>query len=349
MAAHQAACHAMATRFEFILHGSDPALLVSAAEEAIAEIHNLEARWSAFRPDSLVSHLNRHAATQTVRVEPDLFKLLVAVRQWWSDTAGAFDPTIGNLLRCWGLRDGKLSGPSIQDLTNALQNTGMQHLALDEATRSVRYLTPGLALDLGAVGKGWAVDAAITLLVEAGVEAALVHAGTSTVKAFGRPPDDEPWVVGIPVPEPTPTGWKAAPRTLRTRSANILARVPITDEALSLSAVWGRAGAHHPGTATSHILDPRTGLPVTAGILAAVIRPSAAEADALSTALLVGGPDLQTQLTARDPTLPSLVAITSDTHPGWRMVPTPGLELRWQDPQARLSGTPTDGDGSTKA
>jgi thiamine biosynthesis lipoprotein len=121
-------------------------------------------------------------------------------------------------------------------------------------------------LDLGSVGKGWALGRAAELLGEAGIDCALLHGGTSTVVAIGAPPDAEQWKVALP------DGCE----------------VELRDEALSVSATWGKSFSDG-GRIHGHVLDPRSGIAVTGGRMAAVALPSAADSDALSTALLVRG------------------------------------------------------------
>lgn len=153
----------------------------------------------------------------------------------------------------------------------------MRWVELDARAGTVRFARPGLMLDLGAIGKGYAVDVAVARLQEAGVTSALVHGGTSTVFALGRPPGGEPWKVAVELPSRAPD---VAPR--------ILAIVPIENESLSVSAVWGKS--FQSGTREcGHVMDPRTGEPVSHTQLSAVVLPSATESDAFSTALLALG------------------------------------------------------------
>lgn len=271
----QLACQAMATRFELVLHGDDPVHLRAAGEEALAEITRLEAHLSCYRPTSDVSRINRQAAHTPVVVEPWLFALLDQARQWYEATDGAFDPTVGPLMRCWGFVNHTGHLPEAEALAAARACTGMHHVRLDAATRTVTFQQPGVQLDLGSLGKGYAVDEAVRLLQDLGITDALLHGGTSTVYALGTPPEAEAWTVALPLP-----GTDDTP----------LAVLPLRDEALSVSAVWGKAFVAGDKT-YGHVLDPRRGHPVEGAVMAAVVAPSAADTDALSTALLVLGPE----------------------------------------------------------
>src|SRR5262245_38282633 len=98
--------HAMATRFEVALHGDDPVRLRAAAEEALDEIERLESRLSLYQPTSEIAHVNARAAFERVRVSPEVFRLLETARQLSAETKGAFDVTVGPLVRCWGFMCG---------------------------------------------------------------------------------------------------------------------------------------------------------------------------------------------------------------------------------------------------
>lgn len=269
--------NAMATRFELVLHGDDPMALRAAGEEALDEIDRLENRLSLYRPGSEIAQLNAQAAHEPVRVSPELFALLEHARQLHAETGGAFDITIAPLVRCWGFMGANGKMPTQEEVIAARECVGMQHVQLDPQTRSVHFSRPGVMLDLGAIGKGYAVEQAAGILREAGITSALVHGGTSTVCAMGPPPDAETWEIAIEQPPGTskPCGNWPPPISLR-------------DEAMSVSAIWGRSFVTD-GKLLGHVIDPRTGQPVNGALLSAVVLPSATETDALSTALLVLG------------------------------------------------------------
>jgi FAD:protein FMN transferase len=282
------ACHAMATRFEFVLQGTDVVALRAAGEEAIREIERLEAQLSIYRPGSELSQINARAAQEAVRVEPRLFKLLQRARTLAQETAGAFDITVAPLLRCWGLLQKEGRVPTPEELAEARSRTGWQQLELDEREFSVRFARPGLMLDLGSIGKGYALDEAADILREAGVTSALLHGGTSTIYALGRPYDAPAWSVALADPQAEGAKFMSSSSvTTRSRFAP-LATVDLCDESLSISAVWGKSFEAN-GRVYGHVIDPRLGEPVEGALMAACVLPSATETDAISTALLVGG------------------------------------------------------------
>src|SRR4051794_5972607 len=116
--------HAMATRFELVLHGDRPSALRAAGEEALDEIDRLEAQLSLFRPTSEIAHLNARAAQERIRVTPPLFSLLEHARQLHTESAGAFDITIAPLVHCWGFMSGTGAIPRSEDLVEARSRVG---------------------------------------------------------------------------------------------------------------------------------------------------------------------------------------------------------------------------------
>ncbi|MBI3878306.1 MAG: FAD:protein FMN transferase [Verrucomicrobia bacterium] len=180
--------HAMATRFEIVLHGDDATRLRAAGEEALNEIERLEAQLSFFKPTSEISRLNTHAASAPVRVEPVLFRLLQHALRLSRETGGAFDITVAPLMRAWGFIKSSGQLPDPQALEEARKCTGWRLVELDEREFTVRFARPGVKLDLGAIGKGYALERAADILRDDGITSALLHGGTSTVYALGSPP-----------------------------------------------------------------------------------------------------------------------------------------------------------------
>jgi thiamine biosynthesis lipoprotein len=267
------ALNAMATRFELVLHGDNATRLRAAGEAALKEIERLEADLSLYRPTSEIARVNASAAREAVRVSPAVFRLLQHARQLQRESGGAFDITVAPLVRCWGFMHGTGRVPGPVEIEAARSRCGMAHVILDEANYSVRFDQEGVMIDLGALGKGHAIDCAAETLREAGVTSALLHGGTSTVYGIGAPPHADGWKIAIaPAPDQPP------------RQAEVVLR----DNALSVSAVWGKS-FEAGGRKYGHVIDPRTGWPVNNAVQAAVVLPSATETDALSTALLVMG------------------------------------------------------------
>jgi thiamine biosynthesis lipoprotein len=325
MAIVRLARHAMATRFEIVLLGDDPVSLRAAGEEALDEIDRLESQLSLFRPTSEIAHLNARAAYEPVRVTPAVFGLLQHAQRLTQETKGAFDITIAPLVRCWGFMGGSGRMPGAEDLAAARAKVGMHLVHLDRDSFRVKFEREGVMLDLGAIGKGYAIEKAVELLREAGVSSAFIHGGTSTLYGLGHPPGADSWKVEIadprkPETQPNPRlitsdlggGGQApsdsteAPPPHDEFSAPF-ATIGLCDASLSVSAVWGKSFTAQ-GRTFGHIIDPRSGEPANLAVLAAVALPSATETDALSTALLTLGPQEHGDIAKLRPGMRTLVA-----------------------------------------
>jgi len=297
---------AMATTFEVAIpHGShsDP---VAAAEDALDLIDSLEDQMTVFREDSEVSRLNDFAAAGAVPVEPQLLDLFERCAAWTRETDGAFDIATGALTKAWGFyrREGRV--PSPRERSDAMARTGMRHVILNPEARTVKFRVQGLELNLGAVGKGYALDRAADLLrTKWDVRSALLHGGSSSIFAIGRPPGE-------------PRGW------------GVRLRHPTDDEG-SLGTVWladcglGTSSAtfqffEYNGRKLGHVLDPRLGWPAETVASASVIAPTAAEADAMSTAAFILGAAGAERLTRMRP---HLGAVVLDDRIHWFNLDTP--------------------------
>nr|CAA9293561.1 FAD:protein FMN transferase [uncultured Armatimonadetes bacterium] len=308
---------AMRSRWEIVI--ADPAdaaaRLRAAGEEAFDEIENVEAQLSAYRPSSDLSRVNRSAADEPVRVSPPVLSFLTRAAALSAATDGAFDLTVGPLLRCWGFAGGEGDLPEDEAVRQARTLVGMrENVRLDNDATTVGFARAGVWLDPGAIGKGYALERALDLLREAGVRNALLHAGTSTVGALGTPAPGAPgWTVAVQHP---------------TRQDARLTQVCLRDRALSVSAQHGKSFWAR-GRRFGHVLDPRTGQPVQDTVLAAVVAPSPTDTDALSTALLVLGAAGLPMLAARFPDAHLLVAREGPEGGGPLQVDTVGDA--WQD------------------
>jgi len=286
--------HAMATRFELVLHGENESMLRAAGEEALAEIERLENQLSLYRPGSEIAQLNARAARESMRISPEVFALLQHAARLSAATDGAFDITIAPLVRCWGFMNASGRLPTAEEIAAARAVVGIQNVLFNPGERTIRFAKPGVMLDLGAIGKGYAIERGTEILREAGVTSALFHGGTSTASAIGHPPDAEYWEVALP-PRATAELNAMRPTTLR-----------LCSESVSVSAIWGR-NFEAEGKLFGHVIDPRLGQPVTGAVMSAVVLPSATETDALSTALLTLGPVEHEKIHGLRPGMRSLI------------------------------------------
>jgi thiamine biosynthesis lipoprotein len=244
-----------------------------ALERALDRIAVLEAVLSPWRPESELSRVNATAHGAAVTVSPDMALFLDRALHFSRLTDGAFDPTVGALVEAWRLRDaGRV--PDATELEQALRATGHRHVALDAASPTVRHGTPDVRLDPGGIGKGMALDAAADVIGGAGIDAFLLDFGGQLL-ARGAAPGETTWPVAI-----------ADPRD-RARPLLVLG---LSDASLSTSA-QSEHGVRVGGRWYGHVLDPRTGQPLPTAGSCTVLARTATEADALSTALLVMGPN----------------------------------------------------------
>ncbi|MDB5313236.1 MAG: apbE 2 [Gemmataceae bacterium] len=290
---------AMATTFEVAIPYGRPDA-VPAAEDALALIDELEDQMTVYRDHSEVSRLNSSAAAGPVVVEDQLFDLFTSCAAWTRETDGAFDIATGAVIKAWGFyrREGRVPTPKEQ--AAAMARTGMRHVILHAAARAVKYRVPGVELNLGAVGKGYALDRAAELLRSRwGIDSALLHGGGSSVYAIGRPPGD-PRGWGVRLKHPWAEG-----RSLGT--------VWLADAGLGTSAATFQYFEYN-GRKLGHLLDPRTGRPAEGTASASVCAPTAAEADAMSTALFVLGAAGADRLTRTRPRL-SAVVLSENPYP----------------------------------
>ncbi|HEX5104794.1 MAG TPA: FAD:protein FMN transferase [Pirellulaceae bacterium] len=296
---------AMACLFEVVFDAARYRGLTDAAIEALELVSRLEDQLTIYRETSEVARLNRRAADEAVAVEKGLFRLLQRAVALHDQTGGAFDITAGPLAKTWGFyrRQGQM--PAAGEIAAALAPVGSRHLQLDEPAHSVRFLRPGMELNLGAIGKGYALDRAADALVAAGISDFLLHGGNSSVIARGNRILD----FGLPIldsknkgDQPLPVADQSKiqnPQSKIHRAWSVALRHPLRpdvrlaefdlcDQALGTSGS-GTQFFHHQGKRFGHILDPRTGWPADKVLSVTVIAPTAEQADALSTALYVMG------------------------------------------------------------
>jgi thiamine biosynthesis lipoprotein len=310
---------AMATRFEVALPSGTPDAH-AAADAALDEIDHCERWMTVYDDDSEVSQLNRLGAGGSVQVSEPLFELLSLSSSLARETGGAFDPAIGAMIKAWGFfhREGRL--PSAEERSASMTVSGMRHVVIDHESRAVRFVKRGLELNFGSIGKGFALDRAASLLKQKfGIRSALLHGGGSSVRAIGTPPGDwEGWPIRVTHP------------TDRSKSLGI---IRLIDAGLATSAATFQYFVYK-GKRYGHVLDPRTGQPACGTASASLVAATAAEADALSTALFVIGREAAKQLLTLWPDYGALLLSEGDRSELRRM----GL-LEWQpDPESPLTG-----------
>lgn len=267
---------AMATTFEIAIPYGTPHA-IEAATDALDLIDQLEDQLSVYRATSEISQLNARAAQEFVVVESRLFALLRTASMIANETAGAFDICTGAITKAWGFYRRAGHVPDPVDRSNAMARCGSRHMILNDELSSVKFRVPGVEINLGAIGKGYALDRAAERLREGWhIESALLSVGGSSIYAMGHPPGEpEGWLVDVRHP------WKPM---------EILGSVRLINRGFGTSAATEQHFVYN-GRVLGHLIDPRTGWPAEGTASASVAAPTATEADALSTAFFVLGAD----------------------------------------------------------
>ena len=265
---------AMGSSFSLILFGPNRAGLETAAAAAFAEAHRLDRLLSNYLAGSEWSAMNREAASRPVRVTPELFALLSDCLEYSRMSDGAFDITVGPLIKVWGFYKGEGGLPELKKVKDALNGVGYRHVQLDPGSRTVRFARPGMDLDPGGIGKGYAVDRMVEVLKQSGVRIALVSASGSSIYGLGAPPDE-------------PQGWPITIRTPRDPSA-AATHVVLKNMSLSTSGSYEKF-FWAEGRTYSHIVDPRTGYPAQGTSAVSVLAPRTIDSEAWTKPFFING------------------------------------------------------------
>ena len=261
----------MGTSVEIVVSQAQPAKAEEAMEAAFQEVERVNFLMSNYRPDSEVSQITRYAGEKGIRVSPETLEIIERSLYFSRLSAGAFDITIGPVFRLWNFREGKF--PDDRSLKENLKKVDYRKLKVDRARSSVFLEDRGMALDLGAIGKGYAVDRACKALLKKGMENFLVNAG-GHIKSHGHKDPEVPWVIGIQHPR-LPSGSIAK---LRPRQAAVVTSGDYEKFFLK------------KGERYHHLLNPATGMPARECQSVTILAPSAMDADALASTVFVLGP-----------------------------------------------------------
>ena len=303
---------AMGTEFTLHLYSSSQDKARSIAGAAFEEVHRIENLLSHYRPGSELSRINREAFDHPVTTDPETFQFLDYAFAWSARSEGAFDITVGKLMKAWGFFGDTGRVPTPQELSSIRSQVGWRNVCLDPDRRTVRFLVPGIELDPGGIGKGYAVDRVVRVLQDEPVPASLISAGSSTLYAIGSPPGEVGWKVRVPVPG---------------KPGHILSTVLLRDTSLS-TANYTEKRFLDRGHLYGSIMSTETLLPIESVLQVTAVAPSATDSDALSNVLFA----LPTH--ARASLLDSLPAVSA-------LVLTPEQEtaqpeaVRWPAPIAK--------------
>jgi FAD:protein FMN transferase len=301
---YEASHPSMGTVYTVAAYGNDADFLAETVNEVFEEVDRLDAQMSNYKPESELSHINREAAHADVVVEPRLFGLIQLCLRLSEDTGGAFDITVGPLMKAWGFFRGQGRVPSSQEIHDVLKHVGYGHVHLDAARRTIHFDEPGIELDLGAKAKGYAVDRAVEILKANGISNALVSAGTSSIYALGAPPGEKGWKISLRDPFD------------QSKAAEV---VYLKNFSLSTSGNYERF-FNMGGRMYSHIMDPHTGMPVEGMLLASAFTERTTDSDGLSTALYVLGVEASGNYLARHPNIAAIFYLPLNTEKTFKRV-----------------------------
>ena len=282
----------MGVPVELILYAPDEPTANRAADAAFGRIKQLNDLLSDYDPQSELSCLSDTAGSgRAVPVGPDLWYVLSRAKVLSERTEGAFDVTVGPIVKLWrGARRSKRM-PSPERIQAALDAVGYRNVELDDARHTVKLLRPGMRLDLGGIAMGYAADEMLKVLRQHGVTRALIDA-SGDILAGDPPPDANGWRIGI-----VPLESKAGPPSKFLSLAN--AAVTTSGDAYQHVVIDGQR--------YSHIVDPKTGLGLTTPSSVTVVASDCITADSLATAVSVLGPEKGLKLVEETPSAAAVV------------------------------------------
>jgi FAD:protein FMN transferase len=259
--------------YTIVIYGRDLAQLREAAAAALDEVDRIDRLMSHYKNDSELSRVNREAAKAPVKVDPELFDFIAECLRYSRESEGAFDVTVGPLMKAWGFFRGEGRMPNDAELAEARSRVGYWRVILNRKDGTIFFDKAGVEIDLGGIAKGYAVDRAVAMLKQCGAASALLSAGGSTIYALGAPPGKPAWEVEVQDP---------------VERGKIATRVQLKDRALSVSGSYEKFFELN-GARYSHVMDPGTGRPVQGVLSVAVITDDGTSGDALDNVFYVSG------------------------------------------------------------
>jgi thiamine biosynthesis lipoprotein len=260
---HSVVFSAMASRCEVRVYAPDAATAERWADAAIDEVRRIEAKFSRYRDDSVTAAINRSAGDGAFEPDPETAALLDFGATLHAQSDGAFDLTSGALRRAWDFKAARLPAPG--EVEALLPLVGWQHVEWDG--RRLRLPRAGMEIDFGGIGKEYAADRAAARMEALGARHGLVNLG-GDVRVLGPQPDGNAWTVGVQDP--------------RGRGGEAIAALPVAAGAMATSGDYERY-FEHDGRRYCHLLDPRSGWPVSHWRSVSVVAPLAVLAGACAT------------------------------------------------------------------
>jgi FAD:protein FMN transferase len=293
----------MACTYSIVAYGRESQDMKRTLSLSFDEVDRIDRLMSNYKKDSPLSEINREAAKRPVKVVPELFDFISECLNYSRESEGAFDITVGPLMKAWGFFRDEGRIPSATELSRARSGTGYQHIILDEKEKTIRFDREGVELDLGGIAKGYAVDRVVKLLKAHGIERALISSGGSTIYGLGSPPDSSGWEIEIQDP---------------IDHRKVATKISLNNRAISVSGSSEKF-FEVDGVRYSHIMDPRTGLPVQGILSVAVITETGTAGDALDNVFYVLGIEKSRQLIERYPVI-EVMFFLPDKEKMWKSI-----------------------------
>jgi len=264
---------AMASHFEVIFGAYEKTQSRETAMYVLDEIDRFDSLLNIWRGRSELKEVNERAALEPVPVGEEIAEMVKIAKRIHHETGGAFDITTTPLSRCWGFFQRKGVIPHAEDIEAAKKRIGMDSIALDEEAKMIRFKKPDLEITPASIGKGLALDYALKIAQERGLKDVLLNGGFSSVLASGAPAWKDAWQIDVRNP---------------FDNERPIARLQLKNQGFSSSGSEEQFFLHE-GKRYGHIIDPRTGWPSSEVFSVSVVAPTAALAEALSTAFCVMG------------------------------------------------------------
>jgi thiamine biosynthesis lipoprotein len=295
----------MGTMFSMTLYAPNETKARAASDAAFKRVADLNQMMSDYDPESELMQLCRKPFGQPVRVSEELFAVLQKAQRVAELSDGAFDVTVGPVVRLWrrSRRTGEM--PDSAMLARARAAVGWRKLNLNAREKSVTLTAPNMQLDLGGIAKGYAADAALAVLKVQGITRALV-AASGDIAVGAAPPGQSGWRVSIGAPGSDPAGGSVsgragsetgAPQTLLLENA----AVSTSGDAEQFVIIDGKR--------YSHVVDPRTGLGLTEQLQVTIVSRHATDTDAFATAVSVFGAEAGLKLIESQPGTAALIFV----------------------------------------
>jgi FAD:protein FMN transferase len=285
----------MGCAFELIIGNNDLVEANYLLGIGIQEIKRIEEKLSEFKENSLVSQINRHAGIKPVKVDEEVFSLLIRCQKIASLTQGAFDISVGPLKKKYDFKNSTFAMPPKSEINEALRVVGFEKIILDERNREVSLPYVGMHISFAAIGKGYAADCVKKIWIELGVTSGVISA-SGDLTTIGTRPNGQHWNVAIAQPD---------------NKTEVALHIPVVNSSVATSGDYEQFFLYN-GIRYSHNINPKTGLPIKGIKSVSIVSHSAELSDALATAVYVMGVEVGLHLVNQLPQVHGIIIDDKD-------------------------------------